>query len=209
MKKGIIFDLDGTLVDSLDFWNHLGEEFLKTKGIIDKDIDKECYNMTIEEAAGYMKVKHNLEDNVSFIRMLINCLIEEKYFKTLKLNPGVADCVEYLAAHGYSMIVATDTPKPLALAVLKKNGIAEYFVDVITTIKVKKGKDFPDIYDYCTLRMGLSKDEVVVFEDDQNAINTLKKACYDVIGYGDNLDTTFKISSFEDDGAIMMVQKMI
>ena len=208
MKRGVIFDLDGTLIDSMPFWNSLGERYLKYIGIVDKDIDKETYNMTIEEAASYMKHKHNLNESVSYIRLQINCLIEEQYFKKLTLNEGVLEYIEYLYAHNYKLIVATDTPKPLAQAVLKKNGVLDYFIDVITTIKVKHDKSRPDIYDYCVLRMGLSKDEVVVIEDDDKAIETLKNASYDVIGFKTDA-SYYRIDSFKDEIAYKMLEKLI
>ncbi len=208
MKRGVIFDLDGTLIDSMPFWNSLGERYLKYIGIVDKDIDKETYNMTIEEAASYMKHKHNLNESVSYIRLQINCLIEEQYFKKLTLNEGVLEYIEYLYAHNYKLIVATDTPKPLAQAVLKKNGVLDYFIDVITTIKVKQDKSRPDIYDYCVLRMGLSKDDVVVIEDDDKAIETLKNASYDVIGFKTDA-SYYKIDSFKDEIAYKMLEKLI
>ena len=123
MKKGIIFDLDGTLVDSLYFWNHIGSTYLRYKGILDDNIDNETNNMTIEEAASYIKNKYNIEESISFIRMQINCMIEEQYFHKLKLNDGVLEFVEYFYAHNYKLIIATDTPKPLAIAILKRYGI--------------------------------------------------------------------------------------
>lgn len=209
MKKGIIFDLDGTLVDSLYFWNHIGSTYLRYKGILDDNIDNETNNMTIEEAASYIKNKYNIEESISFIRMQINCMIEEQYFHKLKLNDGVLEFVEYFYAHNYKLIIATDTPKPLAIAILKRYGIADYFIDVITTIKVKAAKDKPNIYDYCCLRMQLNKEDVVVYEDDNMAIDTLKKANYDVIGYGNNTNAIYKIESFKDEASYKMLEKMI
>lgn len=209
MKKGIIFDLDGTLVDSLYFWNHIGSTYLRYKGILDDNIDNETNNMTIEEAASYIKNKYNIEESISFIRMQINCMIEEQYFHKLKLNDGVLEFVEYFYAHNYKLIIATDTPKPLAIAILKRYGIADYFIDVITTIKVKAAKDKPNIYDYCCLRMQLNQEDVVVYEDDNMAIDTLKKANYDVIGYGNNTNAIYKIESFKDEASYKMLEKMI
>ncbi len=215
MKKGIIFDLDGTLCDSTSFWNHLGEAYLKTIGIIDKDIDDECHNMSIMESSEYIKKKHNLEATANFIRMEINCLIEEAYFKKLELKPGVLDFLEYMYAHGYKMIIATDTPKPLVLGLFKRYGIPHYFIDVITTIKVKKSKEYPDVYDYCLLRMDLLKRDVVVFEDNQNVIKMLKDNAYDTIRVVDDpseVDTSYAlytIDNFSDTRAYEIMDKLI
>jgi len=215
MKKGLIFDLDGTLCDSTYFWNHLGEAYLKTVGIIDKEIDIECHDMSIEESSEYIKKKHNLDTTANFIRMEINCLIEEAYFKKLELKPGVLDFLEYMYAKKYKMIIATDTPKPLVLGLFKRYGIPHYFIDVITTIKVKKSKEYPDVYDYCLLRMGLDKRDVVVFEDNQRVINMLKDNGYDTIRVVDDpseIDTSnalFTVDNFTDTRAYEIIDKLI
>lgn len=214
MKKGIIFDFDGTLCDSTYFWNHLGEKYLKTLGIVDKDIDNECSEMSIEESSIHIKNKYNIDSSPNLIRMEINCLIEEAYFKTLELKEGVLDFLEYMYAHNYKMIIATDTPKPLVQALLKRYNIAHYFIDVITTIKVKKSKEYPDIYDYCLLRMGLNKNEVVVFEDNQKVLKMLRDNFYDTIMVRDNLDedmhyALYTIDNFLDTKAYDILEKLI
>lgn len=185
MKKGIIFDLDGTLLDSMDMWGHLGEKYLKEKNIIDKDIDHECEAMSLEESSIYMKEKHHLKKDPKVIRMELNCTIEEAYFNYLSLKSGVKEFLEYLKSNDVKMIIATATPKPLVVAALKRHNVLHYFIDVVTTMTVKKSKEYPDIYDYCLLKMNLKKEDVVVFEDIKHAINTLNKASYIVVGVHD------------------------
>lgn len=185
MVKGVIFDLDGTILDSMDMWGHLGRRYLAMKNVVDNDIDKECEAMSLEESSEYIKKKHNLKEDPRFIRLELNCVIEEAYYKTLKLKNGVVDFLEYLHAHNIKMIIATATPKPLVVAVLKRHNVLHYFIDVITTMTVKKSKEYPDIYDYCLLKMDLKKEDVVVFEDIKHAINTLNKASYRVVGVSD------------------------
>ncbi len=213
MKKGIIFDFDGTLCDSKEFWTHLASTYLKDCGIIDHNIDDECKNFTLAEAANHIKEKHKLDKTINFIMMELNCLIEEAYLKDVKLKDGVIDFIEFLGIKDYKMIIATDTPKPLVNAVLKRYNVLNYIVDVITTIKVKKSKEFPDIYDYCLLRLDLEKKDVIVFEDNALVIKMLSENSYDTIYFkNDSEDCPYAfdyIESFKDDKVYNILEKII
>ncbi len=213
MKKAIIFDFDGTLCDSIDFWSHLASLYLKDCGIIDNNIDDECKNFTLAEAANYIKEKHKLDKTINFIMMELNCLIEQAYLNEIKLKDGVVDFIEFLSIKGYKMIIATDTPKPLVNAVLKRYNLVNYIVDVITTIKVKKSKEYPDIYDYCLLRMDLEKKNIIVFEDNINVIKMLNENYYDTIYFKNNdIECPYAfdyITSFKDDKVYKILEKII
>lgn len=213
MKKGVIFDFDDTLCNSKEFWSHLASLYLKKCDVIDNEIDSECVNLTLAEAANHIKNKHRLDKSVNFIMMELNCLIEEAYVKNIKLKKGVIDFMEFLNVKGYKMIIATDTPKPLVNALLKRYGIINYIVDVITTIKVKKTKEYPDIYDYCLLRLDLEKKDVLVFEDNINVIRMLNANSYDTIyvknGLEECMDAFDFIESYEDDKVYKILEKII
>lgn len=204
MKKGLIFDCDGVLLDSMEMWESVASTFLKKHNIIDDNVDDICSGMSLEESSVYLNEKYNLGMDPKIIRLEINCIIEEAYYTTLLLKEGVEDFLKYASSLNYKMIIATATPKPLVVSALKRLGVLEYFMDVITTIKVKKSKSFPDIYDYCLMALGLKKEDVYVFEDIYHAIKTLKDASYDVIGVLDRkneyiFDMGIKtISSFKD-----------
>lgn len=204
MKKGLIFDCDGVLLDSMEMWESVASTFLKKHNIIDDNVDDISSGMSLEESSVYLNEKYNLGMDPKIIRLEINCIIEEAYYTTLLLKEGVEDFLKYASSLNYKMIIATATPKPLVVSALKRLGVLEYFMDVITTIKVKKSKSFPDIYDYCLMALGLKKEDVYVFEDIYHAIKTLKDASYDVIGVLDRkneyiFDMGIKtISSFKD-----------
>ncbi len=215
MKKGIIFDCDGTLLDSMGMWMSVGRNFLKEQGINDPNIDNECMDMDFNEAAVYMKNKHNLEGEPSYIRLLLNCMIENEYFSKLQLKPGVREYLEYAKSLGIKMIIATNTPRPLVESCFKRLGILDYFVHIVTTTTVKRSKAYPDIYDYCLGVLGLEKKDVVVFEDIKTAIQTLKTFHYDVVGVKD-IDNDYiydmcdwTIDSFEQEKAYTLLKKMI
>lgn len=185
VKKGIIFDCDGVLLDSMNMWNNILYEVLLSYGIDDKSINDICSDMTIEETSIYIKEKYNLEDSPINIRLKINCILESHYFFDLELKPGVKEFLSKACELGYKMIIASQTPKPLISACFKRLGILDYFIDIITTIKVKKSKQYPDIYDYCLRVLDLDKTDVYVFEDVYHALNTLINASYDCIGVYD------------------------
>ncbi len=204
MKKGLIFDCDGVLLDSMEMWESVASTFLKKHNIIDDNVDGICSGMSLEESSVYLNEKYNLGMDPKIIRLEINCIIEEAYYTTLLLKDGIKDFLKYASSLNYKMIIATATPKPLVVSALKRLGVLEYFMDVITTIKVKKSKSFPDIYDYCLMALGLNKEDVYVFEDIYHAIKTLKDASYDVIGVLDRKNEYIynmgikTISSFKD-----------
>ena len=90
MKKVYIFDLDGTLLDSLNAWDNIGNKYLKTINVQgSNDLDEQVSNMTIEEAAHYMKVHFDLKQNIDEIKEGVCTQIKDQYMYHVLLKPGV------------------------------------------------------------------------------------------------------------------------
>lgn len=200
MPKGIIFDFDGTLLDTTPEWNVLGGNYLRSKGIVPEDnIDEILVPMSLEEAGEYFIEKYNFTLSVKEIVEEINLLIADKYINHFQLKPYVLDYLKKLKGEGKKMCIATATDHPLAVAAAKRVGIEDYFEFILTCGEVGFSKRHPNIYVDAAKKLGFSIDEVVVYEDTLICIETAKKAGFKVVAVDDissgkNMETIKKIS---------------
>jgi thiamine-phosphate pyrophosphorylase len=191
-RKGLIFDLDGTLLDSMAVWDNLGEEYLTGKGVknIPQNLKEILKPKSLLEAAEYFIENINLNLPHEQIVDEINLMIEEKYKFHFNAKDGVLDFLEN--NKHLKMCIATATDKHLVEHALKRLEIDQYFDFIITSREVGNGKQqSPDIFINAAEKLGLAIDEVVVFEDALHAIITAKSAGFYTVGVYE--------SAFEDD----------
>ena len=113
MIKGAIFDLDGTLIDSMFIWDTIGEDYLKSFGIEPKENLAEVFKtFTLEQAAEYYHNHYNIKLSVKEIVEGINDMVAEIYRTKVVLKPGISDFLKRLQSLGVKMCVATVTDKP-------------------------------------------------------------------------------------------------
>lgn len=184
--QGAIFDLDGTLLDSMYIWSEIGLKFLKNEGITPPPgVEDEFVKMSLVQAAEYYIKNYAPDKTVMDIVESINALIKDFYFEQVLLKPGVKEFLEYLKNKGVKMCVATATDKPYVEMALKRNCIDSYFTDILTCGIVGAGKDTAVIYDKSLEHLGTPKDKTFVFEDALYAIETAHKAGYKIVGIND------------------------
>ena len=184
--KGAIFDLDGTLLDSMYVWDTIGSEYLKKRGIIPEiDLDKKFKNKSLLQAAQYYQKQYDIKEPAEKIMDDINNMIEQFYFNEIKLKQGVYEILSSMKAHNIKMCIATATDDYLVEAVLKRNKISEYFSEIFTCTKVGFGKNTPHIYEKALAVLKTKKSETIVFEDALYAIKTAKDAGFIVAGIFD------------------------
>lgn len=164
--KGIIFDLDGTLVDSMWVWREIDEEFLGPYGIeIPDDLQKKIEGMSFTETAQYFKKAFQLPMSVEELKKLWNRMAYEKYSLEVPLKDGVLEFLRYLKEEDMKVGIATSNSKELLMAALESLGIKDYFQVVLTGCEVGRGKPFPDIYLQVAKKLQVSPEECLVFED--------------------------------------------
>lgn len=184
-----IFDMDGTLVDSMAYWNRLGREYLESKGVTGalEEILKQIKPMTMTDAAALFLREFSLQGTVETVAAELNGRMDAHYRNDIPLKPGVKAYLNRLKQEGVAMCVASSTAQPLVEACLSRLGVRESFAFLCSCETVGAGKDKPDIYLACARRFGAEPAEIAVYEDMLFAAETAKKAGFYVVGvYDDN-----------------------
>lgn len=184
--KGAIFDLDGTIIDSMNVWEEIDRKFLEKRNIqIPKDYIEKINSMSFEEVAKYTIKRFKLNESVDSLIKEWNDMAIYEYSNNIKLKPNVKKYLKKLKEKNIKIGLATSSPKQLYEVVLKNNKIYDYFDTFTSVDDVKRDKNYPDIYLYTAKKLGLNPNECVVFEDILIAINTLKEANFKAIGVYD------------------------
>ncbi|MDO5294918.1 MAG: HAD family phosphatase [bacterium] len=180
---GAIFDLDGTLIDSMGIWDELAEQYLLKNGIMpQKGVREAIKTMSLEESVVYFKEHYKLEKDTDQMIKEINGMITVQYKEKIPLKDGAKELLESLKERNVKMCIATATDKRLVVMALKRLEILSYFEDIVTCSEIGKSKEHPDIYNEALARIGTKKQTTIVFEDAYHAICTAKKAGYVVAG---------------------------
>ncbi|MBD3110061.1 HAD family phosphatase [Bacillus sp. AGMB 02131] len=186
MRKYVIFDLDGTLLDSMYIWKEAGALFLKEKGIeAPKDLYEQLKAMSLEQAANYLKQQFHLSLSDAEIIAGIKAVVEKQYTDYVSLKPFVRDYLKRLNDRHIRMCIVTASEYEHAEAALQRLGILDCFDFIVTCSQAGIGKDNPVIFLKVAERWGAQPHEVAVFEDALHAVETAKTAGFFTIGVYD------------------------
>ena len=186
MIKGAIFDLDGTLLDSMFIWDTIGEEYLRSLGKEPHEDLKETFmTLTLEEAAVYYREHYGVTLSVKEIVDGVNAMVEQTYRTKVTLKPGIAEYLAWLKENGVRMCVATVTDRYLVEETLERLGVRHYFSEIFTCAEVGFGKDKPVIYQKALEHLETEKRDTYVFEDMLFALNTAKTDGFPTVGVYD------------------------
>lgn len=184
--RGAIFDLDGTLLNSMPLWETLGDHYLRLHGITSHEgLDDLLRPMSLSDAAAYLIKEYALCQDEKTVENDITRMIEREYRESLLLKPGAADFLRMFAASGVRMCIATATPEPLVRAALKRCGVMDCFRAVVTCAAVGCGKDSPEIYNTALTMLGTPRAVTLVVEDAPHAIHTARSSGFPVMAVYD------------------------
>ncbi len=186
MIKGAIFDLDGTLLDSMFIWHRVDVDYLASHGKEPhENLAEKFKTMSMQQAARYFQMEYGITDSVDVIVNDIVKMIADFYMQEAKLKEGARKLVESFYAQQIPMCVATVNHKPMVVAALKRNGVLSYFKDVLTCEQFGCDKNSPLLYEKSCELLGTKPEDTYVFEDSLHAILTAKKAGFTVVGVQD------------------------
>ena len=181
MIKGAIFDVDGTLIDSLGGWRTAVSGYLGSVGVMfDEDVYKRMHRLTAEKAISYLKRELSLKDPESVIRERIFASLEVFYREKTRIVPGVPELLEALDRAGVVMAAATSNRRDFALSALRCHKIDRYFSRIVTCDDFGTTKSVPTVYLRTAELIGFSPSETVVFEDSPHAAETAHAAGFPV-----------------------------
>jgi len=181
-----IFDMDGTLIDSMPMWRKLGFHILLSRGIEPRpEFAEDFKSLTLHEAALYCKEHYGLQESEEEI--LSDCWGEVEHFYRQEAAPlpGLVEYLKKLKAQGVKTYVATATDRDKTEIALEATGLAAYFDGILTCPEVGIGKSSPKIFEEALALSGCAKEDAVIFEDSLYAIRTAKAAGFRVIGVHD------------------------
>lgn len=188
--KGAIFDMDGTLINSLIAWEILWDEFSKKylNGKVfvpEKDVDKAIRTLPLKEAMDLMYDRYGFGESGDDLLNTANEVFARFYETQVEVKAGATEFLEYLLQKGVKMCVASATAPNLVNLALKHCKLEKYFLKFFSCADLGLGKDKPEIFNLAHDFLGTPKNETFVFEDSLVAIDTASKAGFKTVGIYD------------------------
>ena len=175
--KGAIFDMDGTILDSMGYWRSFNVSFLAKRGLEVPEELKGCELTTHSGAAAKLFLqKFDLGMSFEEIIQEFEDGMEPLYASVIDPKPGALDCVRALKRAGLKLCVATLAPRRAAEIALRRHGILDEFEFVLATGETGLSKGGAEIFHRIAGMMNLTAKDCVVFEDSVYAMRGARSA---------------------------------
>ena len=176
-KKAVLFDMDGTLADSMWIWRAIDVEFLGRYGIeLPERLQEDIEGMSFSETARYFRETFNLRETEEEIKAIWNEMAYEKYRDEVPLKPGARDFIYWLKDQGFRTAICTSNSRELIDVAVEARGLAQGIDYVVTACEVQAGKPAPDIYLRAAKELAVAPADCLVFEDIPAGILAGKRA---------------------------------
>ena len=179
--KGFIFDLDGTLLDSMPVWNHLLDHMLRSKGITPPaDLLDRTKTLGLESCTELVLNEFHLADDPAVVYQMFQDEMEYQYCNHIPLKPGVQEFLDTMIGN-VPMAVATATSHNLVEKALEHHDLTKYFQSVTTVAEAGIGKHNPKVFIMAAEKLQLPIEDCVVFEDSLTAIRSANAAGFTTV----------------------------
>lgn len=164
--KAVIFDVDGTLVDSMWIWKQVDIDFLARRGIeLPIDLQKDIEGLSYTSTAEYFKERFRLPESIDEIKEEWRQMADDFYNSIIPLKSGVKETLKLLRERNMKLGIATSNSRELVQTMLHKHEIAGYFDAIRTSCEVPRSKPFPDVYLKAAEDLDIAPENCLVFED--------------------------------------------
>lgn len=188
MLDAVIFDMDGTIVDSLEMWSNAGSVYLASHGKeAEADLAYKMDTLTEVETAQLFQEEYGIDLSVEEILAEMEEQLYQYYSTDVKLKPGAREFIKAIDDLGIKIALATVTNRRSADAALKTTGIEPYFDASRVVAEVGVGKEEPKIYLDLAKELDADPQKTFVFEDSLYAAKTAKEADFYLVGKYDRL----------------------
>lgn len=185
--KGVIFDVDGVLLDSMGIWTDLGTRYLLSIGKSPEEgLAEILFSMSMEQGAEYLGEHYSLDLTADEIGKGLQDMLRDFYFYEVQAKPGAEQLLQAVSDAGIRITAATSSPREHIARALERNGLLGYVDRMFTNAEIGKSKHSPDIYNAAAGHMGTAACETCVFEDSLYALKTAADAGYLTVGVYDS-----------------------
>ena len=175
--KAVLFDLDGTLVESMSMWGDIDVDYLKKFHIpVPEGLQKAIEGLSMYQTAVYFKENFAIEDSLENIMDEWNRMAYKKYTTEIPLKPGVRAFLDVLKSKNIHCGIATSNSRILTEAILKSHQVENYFSVMVTGDEITNGKPDPEVYLEAARKLGVAPEHCLVFEDIPFGIMAGKRA---------------------------------
>jgi len=186
---GAIFDMDGTLADSLGFWDYLweyiGKKYNGGSFLPDPQTEQALRTTLMKDGMYLLHEKYGFGESGEAFYRDTAALLVKFYAEEIKLKPGVLEFLEHLKMRGVKMCVASATELPLLESLCARYKLERYFTKIFSCQQIGKGKESPEVFNVAHRYLGTAKESTWIFEDSVLALDTSVKAGYNTVGIYD------------------------
>ena len=185
--KAVIFDMDGTLIDSTGIWHEIDKAFFDKRNMeLPKDYAQHIVHLGLTQAAVYTKETYHLQESIQDIIKEWHDMSVDMYKYHVPLKEGALELLELFKSNNVKMAIATANDEPLYRPCIERLGIVDYFDEIADVNTAKEGKQSAKIYLDLAKKMGAEPQNTLVLEDMPTCVKTVFKSGFITVAVYDN-----------------------